>query len=1234
MSTPGKQLVRATVNGAAAQLVAGVPLIKALAIAGHAVPYVCWHPDIHSSGGRCRACVCKVDGRIQTACTQTPHEGIDVVTDDPDCVALRDAAIALNGKDAGVAVSDANRDDVMPDLAANARYIERVPELCVHCQLCVSMCCEMQGVGAVSDVREHARHGHGVVKPFRGCPLTSTECISCGQCINVCPTGALREVSEREAVMKDLRDPEKVTVVQFAPAVRIALAEEFGCKPGERSLTNEMVAAVRRLGGKSFVFDTNFTADLTIIEEGYELLERLRRNLTQEKKYGADDMEIALPMVTSCSPGWVLFCEKNYHDLLPNLSSCKSPMQMSGAITKHYWCKELGIPPEKVSSVAVMPCVAKKAEKDRPEFSTNGVQDVDHVLTTRDFADLLKEHNIDPTQIEPEEFDNPYGISTGAGLIFGATGGVMEAAIRTAYEVVTGRSVPFKHLNVAPVRGMDGVKEASLPLEHVLDEWSFLEGVELKVAVAHGTGNARKLMDRVREAKERGLPAPYHFIEVMGCPGGCLGGGGQPKPTSFEVKMQRARLIYAEDEALPIRKSHENPAVQQLYERFLKEPLGHESHRLLHTRYVARDPDSSALLTLPEAAIYRAFLRDYPRVRSGITNLLSDFVDEFGGLTDAAVAVIADHVKTTPGLLDAIVSHYHFFPRVTQDSAVPTEHQPNHAHPPDTTIYVCECVNCRRNGATEVASRLAKTLKGNHSVRLQRAAWLGWCANDAPAALVKHRGDPQVHWMLGLTADDGRIASAEKLAQYKNPAAVDTSATKFNVLSVSRLAPEAPTLFANFQPTPEELAAVAADPAGIKCPVSRKLFAMDPDALIQELKTAGLRGCGGAGFPTHFKWRAVRDAKAADGAPKYLVINADEGLPNTYKDLHLLQDPACRMRMLVGACLAAQTVGASKGYVYLRYEYKNLKPAIEAAFQRYATVINPAVAQRGFELEVVLGAGPYICGEETALFESIEGQLPQARTARHVYPTHHGLFGAPTLVGNVETFSWATQIAYRGGRALADAGTNKMQGVKLFSVTGDVARPTLLELPLGTTLRQLLEEVCGYDVSEVAAVEVGGITESLVRPPDFDKPLSLDGRRTSLAAGGSVVVFHKARFDEEEIYNAKARFAEAESCQLCTPCRDGTRILRHAMPAILKGLLPPSQMALMRQYVHAMEVSSNCGHGKAFGKMAREVIEDVEAKHHDDAQDNTNTAASTTDGEGKPRPRVALWLPRPKNFTT
>jgi len=394
---------------------------------------------------------------------------------------------------------------------------------------------------------------NGIVQTVDGLPLAETKCVVCGQCALACPVGAIVENEEMDKFLAAVADPDKIVITQIAPAVRVAVAEAVGMPTGSLDML-KFVAGLKMLGF-DYVFHTNFTADLTILEEGNELLKRLQTGGT-------------LPMITSCSPGWINFIETFYPDKLDHLSTCKSPQQMFGALAKTYWAEKMGIDPAKIYSVSIMPCTAKKFEAARPEMNSSGYQDVDLVLTVRELGKLFRMEPIDFDKLAPANFDSLLGAYTGAAVIFGASGGVMEAALRTVYEVVTGETLEDVNFNVC--RGFEGMKEAEVDLA----------GTKVKVAVANSLGNARKIMDDIKAGT-----SPYHFIEVMCCPGGCIGGGGQPIPSTIEKRKERIDAIYAEDAGEPLRKSHENPEVKFLYEDFLHEPLGHKSHELLHTHY-------------------------------------------------------------------------------------------------------------------------------------------------------------------------------------------------------------------------------------------------------------------------------------------------------------------------------------------------------------------------------------------------------------------------------------------------------------------------------------------------------------------------------------------------------------------------------------------------------------------------------------------------------------------------
>ncbi len=566
-----------TIDGQKVQVEDGASVLEAAKKAGIHIPTLCYLPEVQAIGA-CRVCLVEVEGNknLQASCTLPAAEGMVVkasservrkarkfsvemlLSNHPfECLTcarnlnceLQSVAEELGIRE--VAFTGAKSGGVIDDASPSIR---RDPNKCILCRRCVAVCQEQQGVGALF---VQGRGFNSKVGPAFEMNLGDAVCAYCGQCSVVCPVGAITEKPSVDDVWRALSDPTKFVVVQDAPAVRAALGEEFGYPPGTL-VTGKMLAAVRRLGFDR-VFDTNFAADLTIMEEGSELIKRVKEGGT-------------LPLITSCSPGWVKFAEHFYPEFIPNLSTCKSPHQMLGALVKTYYAEKEGIDPANMVTVSVMPCTAKKFECTRPEMRDSGFQDVDYVLTTRELARMIREAGIDFQALPEETYDNPLGEYTGAATIFGATGGVMEAALRTAYELLTGKVLA--DVDFTAVRGLDGSKEAVIPVEGVGD---------VRVAVAHGLGNARKLLDRIKSGE-----AQYHFIEVMACPGGCVGGGGQPIPVSNEKRKLRAAALYGEDKALKHRKSHENPAIAKIYEEYLGEPLGHKSHELLHTKYTAR----------------------------------------------------------------------------------------------------------------------------------------------------------------------------------------------------------------------------------------------------------------------------------------------------------------------------------------------------------------------------------------------------------------------------------------------------------------------------------------------------------------------------------------------------------------------------------------------------------------------------------------------------------------------
>lgn len=577
-------MITLTIDGISVSVPAGTTVLEAARAAKINIPTLCYLKGINQIGA-CRICMVEVEGArgLSAACVLPAGEGMVVKTNTPKlrqvrkdnlelllsnhnrecttCVRSGSCELQALSNEYGISgityegsktFSPKDIDDVSPSIV-------RDNSKCIHCRRCIAACQNVQKIGAIGISK---RGFKSTVGPAFGLSLADSPCVNCGQCIEACPVGAIYEKSEIDKVWKALADDDKFVVVQPAPAVRASLGEEFGLPIGT-NVTGKMVASMRRLGFDK-VFDTDFGADLTIMEEGTELLNRIKNNGV-------------LPMITSCSPGWITYCEKFFPEFIPNLSSCKSPHEMTGAIIKSYYAKKNNIDPEKIFVVSVMPCTAKKYEAAREELVTNGLRDVDAVLTVREYAKMVKTAGIDFALLDDEDFDKLCGESTGAAVIFGATGGVMEAALRTVYEVYTGKTL--EKLDLHEVRGFSGIKEAEIDLD----------GTKITVAIAHGTGNAEKLLKAIKEGKKK-----YTFIEIMCCPGGCVTGGGQPIVNAklqgaVNVKALRAKVLYDEDASKAKRKSHENLEVKALYDEFLGEPNGHLAHELLHTTYSAKN---------------------------------------------------------------------------------------------------------------------------------------------------------------------------------------------------------------------------------------------------------------------------------------------------------------------------------------------------------------------------------------------------------------------------------------------------------------------------------------------------------------------------------------------------------------------------------------------------------------------------------------------------------------------
>lgn len=577
--------VQANINGTPVEVPAGTSILDAARAAGICIPTLCKHPDLKPTAA-CGLCIVKVAGeaRMPRACATALREGMNITTHDGELTQIRRTVLELilsthpnscltcgrNGccELQTLAGQFGIRQDRLPQFVRNVPPDHSNGSIiidfskCINCGRCVQVCQDVQNVWALSMLN---RGIHTRMAPAGDISLAESPCIKCGQCAAHCPTGAIIENDESGTVWQALRDPERFCSVQIAPSVRVALGEEFGYPPGT-NLTRKIYAILRRIGFKA-IFDTNFSADLTIMEEASEFVERFAHG------------KGSLPLITSCCPAWTDYMEKNHQDLIDNFSTAKSPQQMLGVIAKTYYSEKMGIDPARHYQVSIMPCTAKKYELERThEMFASGHQDVDVTLTTRELARLIKQSGLMLSDMPDEDADSLLGEYSGAGTIFGATGGVMEAALRTGYFFVTGENMPADAINIMPVRGLEGVKEAEIDIQ----------GTRIRVAVAHGMANVDTVLERVRQAREAGDPPPYHFIEVMACPGGCIGGGGQPYGISNEVRQLRIQGLYQDDQDCARRCSHDNPAIQTLYKEFLGSPLSEKAEHLLHTRYKPR----------------------------------------------------------------------------------------------------------------------------------------------------------------------------------------------------------------------------------------------------------------------------------------------------------------------------------------------------------------------------------------------------------------------------------------------------------------------------------------------------------------------------------------------------------------------------------------------------------------------------------------------------------------------
>lgn len=578
--------IKLTIDNRQVEVETGTTIYKAAKKLGIDIPVLCYmnleHLNIENKPGGCRICVVEVEGRrnLAPSCSTNCFEGMVVKTNTMRVLNARKTVLELilsdHPKDCLICPKSGRCDLQNMAVRLGVRHIPgqefaemstykvdyspsiiRDMDKCIMCRRCETMCNDFQTVGALSAIN---RGFMAVVAPAFEQDLEQSPCTYCGQCVAVCPTGALTEVDHTPKVVRELANPKKTVIVQTAPAVRAALGEEFGMDAGTL-VTGKLAAALRRLGF-NYVFDTDFAADLTIMEEGTELLSRISKHL-------AGDKDVKLPILTSCCPGWVNFFETNYPDMLDVPSTARSPQQMFGAIAKTYFADKIGVKREDLVVVSIMPCLAKKYECQRDEFAVDGNPDVDYALSTRELAHLIKEANINFNELPEEDFDQPLGASTGAAVIFGATGGVIEAATRTAYELFTKKTL--EKVDFHQLRGSEGIRSATVDFN----------GTEIKIGIAHGLGNARQLLDRIRNGEEQ-----YHAIEVMACPGGCIGGGGQPlHHGDASVLTARTMAIYREDANKPCRKSHENPYITALYDEFLGHPMSDKAHHLLHTHY-------------------------------------------------------------------------------------------------------------------------------------------------------------------------------------------------------------------------------------------------------------------------------------------------------------------------------------------------------------------------------------------------------------------------------------------------------------------------------------------------------------------------------------------------------------------------------------------------------------------------------------------------------------------------
>eukprot|EP00825_Cyclidium_porcatum_P027798 TRINITY_DN29_c0_g2_i21.p1 TRINITY_DN29_c0_g2~~TRINITY_DN29_c0_g2_i21.p1 ORF type:complete len:896 (-),score=189.11 TRINITY_DN29_c0_g2_i21:400-3087(-) len=881
------------------------------------------------------------------------------------------------------------------------------------------------------------------------------------------------------------------------------------------------------------------------MEEAHELIARMKSEVENPTPNQADSF---LPMFTSCCPGWVDFTEKNYPEYLNKLSSCKSPQLMMGASIKSYFCKKYGWDRKNVVTISIMPCTAKKLEKDRSEMQVDGDRDIDISVTTREICKLFKQRNIDPLQLQTQAKETVFdtgNTASGAGMIFAVTGGVCEAACRTAYEAITGKSVPTKDLDLHLVRGLDGIKSGELPITETLPGYEKFKGKTIRVAIAHTLRNARIVCEKLKECEKNGVPYPWDFIEIMACRGGCLGGGGQPKPINDDIRQKRASLVYTEDKSLKIRKSHECPEIIEIYENFFGKPHSELAHKYLHTHYFNQRKVIEKVVSPQEAEDIKELISNkFPAEKPEfLLEILLCIADKYGYISEQAIREVSKFCKVQNSAVVSTASYYIYVPLRPVGENV---------------FYICQCQNCQMKGSLELEKKMENwlgikmgetTKDGKYS--LKKANWLGWCVNGAPGMMLKRKGTSKIVPITGALKL-GDISEVDKMNQ---------EMPENNIKLVT-----------GFNPENKEACSFFED-IDLKSTLE-KAIKLGPEAVLKELEVSGLQGRGGAGFPAAIKWASVRKQKEK---MKYVVINADEGLPCTFKDWFLLKDEKTRTSTVAGAMVCAWVSGASEIYFYLRYEYRNISDDL----MKHVEQIKEWIPEfKNIKFLIRMGLGPYVEGERTALYESIEGKGARPRTDRNQSSTRSGLFKRPTVTNNVETITAVPYIINKGGKLWANhQGINGEKGVKLYSVSGDTEQPTVVEGTMGQSFRTIIEKV---EANDIVAAECGGATEYIIQEKEFDLPVGF--KRGALGGVGSIVLFNGQRNIGKQ-YLQKMEFLKDESCQQCVPCREGSKILAQAVHDHVNKLQHMSKNDYIDLIGETVEATSICGHGQGLGKL-------------------------------------------------